>query len=57
MRIMTSTRSLPRAGTCVLCAHPIQFGDETTAVEGLSVHRGCFDRVMAGDDQRESPNP
>jgi len=57
MRIMTGTRSLPRGETCVLCSHSIEFGDETTAVEGLSVHRGCFDRVMAVDDQRELPNP
>jgi hypothetical protein len=56
MRIMTGTRSLPRGGACVLCARAIEFGDETTAVEGLSVHRGCFDRVMAVDDQPEPPN-
>ena len=57
MRIMPAARSLPRGGTCVLCSDSIEWGDETTAVEGLSVHRGCFDRVMAADDQRESPNP
>jgi len=55
MRIMPAARSIPRGGPCVLCSDSIEWGDETTAVEGLSVHRGCFDRVMKADDQRESP--
>ena len=52
MRNLTDPRSLPRRGMCVLCSQSIGFGDETTAVEGLMVHRGCFDRVM--NDQRSS---
>jgi hypothetical protein len=54
MRFKTDTRSLPRRGTCVLCPHSIEPGDETTAAEGLPVHRECFDRVRAMDDERES---
>ncbi len=45
MRSMTDTRSRPGRAPCVLCPHSIEPGDETAEVEGLAVHRACFDRV------------